>query len=169
MSGYGVIEKLKRQHLLDRFDCGKEDLNRFLKRQAWNSQQAHSSQTYVIAKDLVVLGYYSLAAGSVTHVEATERIKKGLARHPIPVILLARLAVDQSLQGKGIGPALLKDALLRAASAASTIGARAVLVYAKDDNAKGFYEHFDFEPSASDPYHLMLIMKELLRIVGTDA
>ena len=166
MSGYGTIEKLRREHQLDGFNCGKEDLNRFLQRQAWNNQQAHSAQTYVLAKELAVIGYYSLAAGAITHDEATERAKKGLARHPIPVILLARLAVDASMQGKGIGPALLKDALLRVASAADTIGARAVLVHAKDDNAKGFYEHFNFEPSPTDPYHLMLIMKDLLRIVG---
>jgi GNAT superfamily N-acetyltransferase len=166
VSAYGTIEKLRREHELDSFDCGKEDLNRFLKRQAWNRQQAHSAQTYVLAKELAVVGYYSLAAGSVTHAEATDRAKKGLARHPIPVILLARLAIDVSLQGKKIGPALLKDALLRAASAADTIGARAVLVHAKDDDAKGFYEHFNFEPSPSDPYQLMLIMKDLLRIVG---
>lgn len=166
MSAYGSIEKLKREHLLDGFDCGKEPLNRFLKRQAWNSQQANSAQTYVLAQELSVVGYYSLAAGSVGHDEGTERVKKGQAQHAIPVILLARLAVDQSLQGKSIGPALLKDALLRAASAAGTIGARAVLVHAKDDQAKGFYEHFNFEPSPSDPYHLLLIMKDLLRIAG---
>lgn len=167
MSEYGAIEKLKREHLLDGFDCGKEDLNRFLKQQAWANQQAHSAQTYVLAKDLVVRGYYSLAAGSVSHDDATERIRKGQARHPIPVILLARLAVDKPLQkGKGIGAALLKDALLRTANAADTVGARALLVHAKDDEAKGFYEHFDFEPSPSDPYHLLLIMKDLLRIVG---
>ena len=166
MSEYGVIEKLRRDHLLDSFDCSKEDLNRFLKRQAWNNQQSHSAQTYVLVKDLVVVGYYSLAAGSVSHDQATERVKKGLARHPIPAILLARLAVEVSLQGKGIGPALLKDALLRAAQAADTIGARALLVHAKDDNAKGFYEHLTFEPSPSDPYHLLLIMKHLLRLVG---
>lgn len=166
MSDYSVIEKLRREHSLDSFDCGKDDLNRFLKRQAWNNQQSHSAQTYVLARNLSVLGYYSLAAGSVRHEDATERVKKGLARHPVPVILLARLAVDVSLQGKGVGPALLKDALLRAASAADTIGARALLVHAKDDNAKRFYEHFDFEPSPSDPYHLLLIMKDLLHIVG---
>lgn len=166
MSEHGVIEKLRREHVLDAFDCGKEELNNFLKRQAWNNQQAHSAQTYVLAKDLAVLGYYSVAAGSVTHEEATERVRKSLARHPIPVILLARLAVDVSMQGRGIGPALLKDALLRAASAADTIGARALLVHAKDDNAKGFYEHFNFESSPSDPYHLLLIMKDLLRIIG---
>lgn len=167
MSTYGAIEKLKREHLLDSFDYGKEDLNRFLKQHAWTNQQAHSAQAYVLAKDLVVHGYYSLAAGSVSYDDATERARKGQARHPIPVILLARLAVDRPLQkGKGIGAALLKDALLRAANAADTIGARALLVHAKDDEAKGFYEHFDFEPSPSDPYHLLLIMKDLLRIIG---
>ena len=166
MSEHGVIEKLRREHVLDDFDCGKEELNRFLKRQAWNNQQAHSAQTYVLARDLVVLGYYCLAAGSITYEEATERVRKGLARHPIPIILLARLAVDVSLQGKGIGPALLKDALLRTASAADTIGARALLVHAKDDDAKAFYEHFNFEPSPSDPYHLLLVMKDLLRVIG---
>jgi GNAT superfamily N-acetyltransferase len=155
VSGLGAIEKLRREHLLDDFDCGKEDLNRFLIRQAWNSQQVMSAQTYVLAKDLRVLGYHSLAAGSVDHGEATERVKKGMARHPIPVILLARLAVDASLQGKGVGSALLKDALQRAALAANTIGARALLVHAKDDNARAFYEHFNFEASPSDPYHLL--------------
>ena len=166
MSGFGTVEKLQREHLLDGFDCGEEDLNRFLKRQAWHNQQANSAQTYVLAKDLQVFGYYSLAAGSVTHDEATERLKKGQGRRPIPVIPLARLAVDVSIHGKGLGAALLKDALLRSAQAASTIGARALLVHAKNDRAKAFYEHFDFEPSPSDPYHLLLIMKDLLRMVG---
>jgi len=166
MSAFDHIEKLRRSHLLDGFDCGKDDLNRFLKLQAWSSQQGQSAQTYVLTKDSVVLGFYSLAAGAVTHDEATDRIRKGQARHPIPVILLARLAVDLSVQGRGVGPALLKDALLRAALAADTIGARAVLVHAKGDNAKGFYAHFDFEPSPSDPYHLLLIMKDVLKIVG---
>ncbi len=166
MSVFGHIEKLRRSHLLDGFDCGKDDLNRFLKLQAWGSQQGQSAQTYVLAKDSVVLGFYSLAAGAVTHDEATDRIRKGQARHPIPVILLARLAVDLSVQGRGVGPALLKDALIRAALAADTIGARAVLVQAKSDEAKAFYAHFDFEPSPSDPYHLLLIMKDVLKIVG---
>jgi GNAT superfamily N-acetyltransferase len=165
VSDFGSIEKLRREHVLDSFDCGKEDLNRFLKRQAWNNQRAHSAQTYVAAKDLRVIGYYSLAAGSITHDEATERAKKGLARHPIPVILLARLAVDRNIQGQGIGSALLKDALLRTAQAADTIGARALVVHAKDDNAKAFYEHFTFESSPSDLYHLLLLTKDLMRLV----
>jgi GNAT superfamily N-acetyltransferase len=166
VSDYGSIEKLRRQHILDGFDCGKEVLNRFLKRHAWNSQQARGAQTYVLAKDLRVFGYYSLAAGSVAHDEATVRVKKGLARNPIPVILLARLGVDVSIQGKGVGSALLKDALIRTAQAADAIGARALLVHAKDDEAKTFYQHFTFEPSPSDPYHLLLIMKDLLQMVA---
>jgi len=165
VSEFGAIEKLRREHLLDSFDCGKEDLNRFLNRQAWSNQQAQNAQTYVLARELRVLGYYSLAAGSITHDQATERVKKGLARHPIPVILLARLAVDVSIRGKGVGSALLKDALLRAAHAADTIGARALLVHAKDDGARAFYEHFTFEASPSDPYHLLLIMKYLRQII----
>ncbi len=166
MSDLGPVEKLRRDHILDGFGCGKEDLNRFLRRQAWNSQQAHSAQTYVVAKGLRVFGYYSLAAGSVTHDGATGRVKKGLARSPIPVILLARLAVDVSIHGKGVGSALLKDALIRTAQAAHTIGARAMLVNAKDEDAKAFYEHFTFESSPSDPYHMMLIMKDLLQIIA---
>jgi len=166
VSGLGAIEKLRRDHSLDSFDCGKEELNRFLKKHALTNQASDSAQPYVLADDLAVKGYYSLAAGTVSHEEATERTNKGLARHPIPVILLARLAVDASLQGKKIGPALLKDALRRALHAADTIGARAVLVHAKDDNAKGFYEHFNFEPSPTDPYHLMVIMKDLRRMIA---
>ena len=166
MSRFGTIEKLRRDHSVDGFDCGKEELNRFVKKHALTNQASDSAQTYVLADDLVVKGYYSLAAGTVSHQEATERVRKGLARHPVPVILLARLAVDASLQGKKIGPALLKDALRRAVHAADTIGARAVLVHAKDDDAKGFYEHFTFEPSPSDPYQLMLIMKDLRRIIA---
>lgn len=166
MSAFGSIEKLGREHLLDAFDCGAEDLNRFLKRQALSSQQAHSAQTYVLAKDWQVIGYYSLAAGSVTYETATDRLKKGQARHAIPVILLARLAIDRRMQGKGLGAALLKDALVRSAGAADTIGARALLVHAKDDQARTFYEHFDFESSPSDPLHLMLLMKDVVRLTG---
>ena len=148
MSEIGSTEKLQRDPVLDSFDCGREGLNRFLKRQAWNNQQSHSAQTYVLAKDLRVLGYYNLAAGSVSSDEATERIKKGLARHPIPVILLARLAVDVSIHGKGVGSALLKDALLRTAQAPEAIGARALLVHAKDDEARAVYAYRSWQPQS---------------------
>jgi GNAT superfamily N-acetyltransferase len=165
VSDFGSIEKLRQDHDLGAFDCGREDLNRFLKRQAWTNQQANSAQTYVLARELTVLGYYSLAASSVSYDAATVRVKAGQARHPVPVILLARLAVDRSVQRQRLGAALLKDALIRAAGAAATIGARALLVHAKDSDAKAFYERFDFEPSPSDPCHLLLIMKDLQRRV----
>lgn len=166
MTGLGTIEKLRPDHELEGFDCGKEELNRFLARHALANQRAESAQTYVLAQGRKVVAYYSLTAGAVTHEEATERLKKGQARHPIPVILLARLAVDKDLQRKGIGPALLKDALQRSASAAETIGARALLVHAKDAEAKSFYEHFGFEPSPTDALHLFLIMKDLKQRIG---
>ena len=162
MAAFG-IEKLRGDHDLARFDCGNDELNRFLKRFALANQQAQSAQTYVACRDTVVVGYYSLAFGSVAREQTPERVKKGLARHPIPVMILARLAIDQSMQGKGLGQGLLKDALERTVRAADIGGLRAMLVHAKDDSARAFYEHFDFEPSPTDPYHLFMLLKDLKR------
>jgi len=158
---FGAIERLRRDHDVGTFDCGKEALNRYLKRHAWANQQAEAARTYVVAVGLAVVGYHSLAAGSVSHDEAPPRVSKGLAHHHVPVVLLARLAVDLAHQGKGLGPALLKDALQRAAAASETIGARALLVHAKDDEARAFYAHFGFESSRTDPLHLFLVLKDL--------
>lgn len=166
MTAFSPIEKLRADHDLDGFDCDKEPLNRFLQRFALTNQKANTAQTYVLCQGQTVVGYYSLAVGSVTHEEATERVTKGIARHPVPVMILARLAVHKDLQGKGIGPALLKDALVRTAAAADIAGIRALLVHAKDDEAKSFYEHFDLEPSPTDPYHLFLILKDLQKLVS---
>lgn len=113
-----------------------------------------------------MVGYYALAAGSVEHEQTPERVTKGLAKHPILVILLARLAVDRREWGRGLGAALLKDALIRAAAAAEEIGVRAVLVHAKDDDARAFYERFEFEPSPTDPLHLFLLMKDIKKATG---
>jgi hypothetical protein len=108
-----------------------------------------------------VVGYYSLAVGSVEPEDSPKRAFKGLARHPVPVMILARLAVGRSEQGTGIGKALLKDALLRTAQAADIAGIRALVVHAKNENARRWYERFDFEPSPTDPLHLFLLMKDL--------
>ena len=165
MTRFGAVERLRRDHDVGAFDCGKEALNRYLKRHAWANQQAEAARTYVVTVGLGVVGYHSLAAGSVSHDEAPPRVAKGLAHHRVPVVLLARLAVDRTHQGMGLGPALLKDGLQRAAAASEAIGARALLVHAKDDEARAFYEHFGFEPSPTDPMHLFLVMKDLkLRI-----
>jgi GNAT superfamily N-acetyltransferase len=113
------------------------------------------------------VGYFSLCAGSVARNDATERAAKYQPARPIGVILLARLAVDKKEQGQGLGKALLKDALLRASHAADTIGARAVLVHAIDQDAKDFYMHFGFEPCPINEFHLMLLMKDLRQLLRT--
>lgn len=158
-------EPLTAAHSVKDFECGKQELTEWLRRYALQNHQAGASRVYVVHRAGRVVGYYALAAGSIEPPEALERIKKGLARHPIPVILLARLAIDISERGQGLGVALLKDALRRSASAADEIGARAVLVHAKDDEAKAFYQHFDFEPSPTDPLHLFLLMKDLRAVL----
>ena len=168
MSGHKWrIEKLDASHDVSRFDCGKEPLNRFLQRYALINQKAGSARTYVIlTRNDPPAGYYSLAVGGVEYGSAPSRVRKGLARHPVPVMLLARLAVDRAWQGKGLGRALLKDALLCTVQAADIAGIRALLVHAKDDEARAWYESFDFEPSPTDPYHLFLLMKDIKAITG---
>ena len=155
------IEKLRREHSLEDFDCGKEPLNRFLIRNALQNQQANASQTYVLITRDRVIGYHTLVVGEVAVAFAPERLTKGLARHPVPIILLARLAVSQDWQKRGIGPALLKDALLRTLQAADIVGIRAFAVHAKDDEARAFYSHFDFTASPSDQMHLFLLLKDI--------
>lgn len=155
------IEKLQRGHGVDKFDCGQEALNRFLIRFAFQNQQAGASQTYIALADEEVAGYYTLVVGQVEHSDAPERLTKGLARHPVPIMLLARLAIGTSWQGKGLGSGLLKDAMLRTLQAADLAGIRAFGVHAKDDAARTFYERFDFIASPSDPYHLFRLLKDI--------
>lgn len=156
-----VIQKLDRSHITECFDCGHDDLNRYISRFALNNQLAGSAQTYVGQADEKVVGYYSLAVGAVAHSQAPTRMVKGLAHHPVPVMLLARLAVDDEAKGRGLGSALLHDALARTLQAADIAGIRAIIVHAKDNEARRFYEHFDFDPSPTDPYHLFLLIKDL--------
>jgi GNAT superfamily N-acetyltransferase len=159
------IEKLRRDHAVDVFDCGREELNRFLHQHALQNQHGGGSQTYVGLVDQTVVGYYALAVGSVEQEEAPERVKKGLAKHSIPIMLLARLAVDRHWYKRGIGAGLLKDATLRTLQAADIAGIRALVVHAKDDEAKGFYQHFNFVPSPSDPLHLFMLLKDIRETV----
>jgi len=160
-----TIEKLRRDHPVDDFDCGREELNRFLQRFAWQNQQAGAPQTYVGLVGGVVAGFYTLAVGQVTYDDAPARLTKGLARHPVPIMLLARLATDRRWQKQGVGRALLRDAMLRTLQAAEIAGIRAFAVHAKDEEARQFYEHFDFVPSLTDPMHLFVLLKDVRRIV----
>ena len=161
------IEKLRREHDVDAFDCGQEPLNRFLARYALQNQQAEASQTYAALADDEVIGFYTLVVAEVEYDEAPARLGKGLARHPIPLMLLARLAIAMTWQGKGLGAGLLKDAMLRTLQAAEIAGIRAMAVHAKDDAAKAFYERFDFIPSPSDPYHLFLLLKDVRALIAS--
>ena len=160
-------EPIGPHHQVAAFDCGAQALNEFLVRHALTNHQSGSAKTFVATSDRhVVVGYYSLAAAQVLYADAPSRLQKGVARHPIPVVLLARLAVDRAWQGKGLGPGLLKDAILRVLAAAEGIGVRALLVHAKDDKAKEFYLHYDFEPLPGYPLHLVLLLKDARKIVG---
>ena len=160
------VEKLCPRHRLEGFDCGREELNRYLLRYAARNQQAGAAQTYVGLVGETVVGYHTLAVGHVTREEAPERLSKGLARHPVPIMLLARLAVDHRWQGQGIGKALLRDAMQRTLQAADIAGIRALAVHAKDEAARAFYENFDFTPSPSDPMHLFVLLKDVRRVIS---
>jgi GNAT superfamily N-acetyltransferase len=161
------IEKLRRDHPIDAFDCGQESLNQWLRKHALQNQGAGAAQSYAGLVGGVVIGYYSLAVGQIEYIDAPERLRKGLARHPVPIMLLARLAVDKSWQKKGVGRALLRDAVLRTLQAAEIAGIRALAVHAKDDAARRYYEQFDFEASPADPLHLLVLLKDLRKRVGT--
>ena len=163
MSDTRIIEKLRPSHPLDAFDCRQPDLNRWLIKHALQNQSSHAAQTYVGLVDGVVTGYYTLAVGQVEYADAPERLQKDLARHPVPIMLLARLAVHVQWQKRGVGRALLKDAVLRTLQAADLAGIRALAVHAKDDAARRYYEQFDFLPFPTDPLHLFVLLKDIRR------
>jgi GNAT superfamily N-acetyltransferase len=155
------IEKLRRDHQVELFGCGQEALNRFLVRYAFQNQQAEASQTYVALMADEVAGFYTLVVAQVEYDDAPQRLGKGLAKHPIPLMLLARLAVATSWQGKGLGSGLLKDAMLRTIQAADIAGIRAMAVHAKDDDARAFSERYGFVAAPTDAYHLFVLLKDV--------
>ena len=166
---YRRPEPLTREHVTAGFDCGKESLNEWLVRYALPSQAARSARVFVTTQDdnETVVGYYALTAGSIEPREAMERTAKGQpAQRPIPIALLARLAVDLENQRKGLGRSLLQDAMARAYQAAELVGFRAILVHAKDEEARAFYERYGFESSPTDPLHLMVLMKDVEKFIS---
>jgi GNAT superfamily N-acetyltransferase len=150
-------------HHVAAFACGNDMLDRWLVRNAGQSERRDAARTFVAAlEDGTVRGYYTLVAGQIEHDQATAAVRKGLSRHfPIPVVILARLAVDQHSQGQALGARLLADALERVCHAAEDVAIRAVLVHAIDDNAASFYEHFGFRTHTTTPRTLMLTLAEL--------
>ena len=151
---------------MESFDCGQPALNQFLKRYALVNQRAGGAKSYVCCVDQEVVSFYSLAAGSVEPENAPLRVMKGLSRHPVSVMVLARLAVDKVYQGKGLGNALLKDALLRTLQVSDIVGIRALIVHAKDDIARAWYMQWEFEPSPTDGLHLFLLIKDIKDLVS---
>jgi GNAT superfamily N-acetyltransferase len=160
-------EPLHSKSLLTGFDCGKPSLNDWLLRHALQAQGSGSARTFVVAGDTHVLGYYSLVVGQVEPLEAPERIRKGMGQYPIPVMVLARLAVSQAAQGEGVGIGLLQDAIRRTLNVAEQVGIRALLTHPIDDDAARFYQRFGFEPSPLGQSQLLLLLKDAKRWVLT--
>jgi GNAT superfamily N-acetyltransferase len=152
-----------RRHDVARFKCGNELLDRWLVRYAGQNQRRDAARTFVASTgDRDVYGYYTLIAGQLNHREATAEASKGLPRRfPIPVAILARLALDNSRHGRGIGGALLNDALNRVVRASEQVAVRAVVVHAVDENAVGFYGRFGFSALSTAPRSLMVALPAL--------
>lgn len=158
---YSRPEPLRGKHDVEDFTSGDESLDRWLLRHARQAEAGGSARTFVTTSAGRVVGYYALTVGEVLPAEATARLLKGQpAGQPVPVVLLARLAVDQGHQGKGIGRSLLQDALLRCDAVAESVGVRAVIAHAHPE-AAGFYDGFGFEKSPTDPLHRILPFKDL--------
>ena len=143
------------------FRCGAPELDAWLERHARVAAAAGSARTFVTVSGDRVAGYYALAAGSVERSAAVGRLGRGMPGHAVPVVVLARLAVDLRDQRAGVGRGLLRDALLRTLIAADSIGVRALIVHARDERAADFYRRHGFEPSPTDPLHLLLLMKDV--------
>lgn len=147
------------------FDCGVPSLNDYLRSFALQNHSNLSAKTFVALRERRIVGYYSLTVTSAERDEPPERVTKGLARHPVPLLLIARLAVDRTEQGRGLGKMLLKDALRRIVRGTVDFGCRAVVVHARDEAAKAFYEKSGFTPSPIAPLHLYLLLKDIRVLV----
>jgi GNAT superfamily N-acetyltransferase len=154
-------EKLQPEHDVSKFDCGEPVLNDWLRRRALQNQQSGASSTYVVLDKTRVIGYYSLAAGSVARETAPGRIRRNVP-DPVPVVVLGRLAVDRDFQGRALGRALLRDAILRTLQAADIIGVRGILVHALSEQAKRFYQDCGFATSPMNPLTMMIALSEAL-------
>lgn len=163
MARFADPAPLKPGHDIGEFDCGTASLNTWLRRHARQAAPSRAARVFVVedAEQERVVGYYALAAASIPHSEATDRTAKGMPKHPIPAALLARLAVDKTVQGQGLGAWLLRDAMQRTVAAAQSVGIRVMLVHAVDAAARAFYTRHDFEPSPIDGLNLQMLIKDI--------
>lgn len=166
---YSQIESLEASHNVSDFDCGSDAQTVWLRKHALAAHRSGTSRVRVVTRveDDVVVGYYALASGAVLHEDAPERVKRGVGQYPIPVVILTRLGVDASEQGRGLGKALVVDALRRVDVAAQEVGVRALLIHSESDDARNFYLRLaEFEASPTDPLHLLLLMKDLRQAIA---
>lgn len=165
MSGYSLPRPIGEDDDTSDFDSREPSLDEYLRRRALANHVQGASRCFVTCRDGRVVGYYALTSASVQHRDVPGKVRRNMP-DPVPVILLSRLAVHHEEQGAGLGKNLLRDAILRAVAASEIIGVRALLVHALHDDARAFYARFDFEPSPTDPMHLLLLMKDARSIVG---
>lgn len=168
---FAAVEPLSATHVVAGFDCGSPAQSEWLVQHAVQAHRAGLSRVYVVRgadqPDARVVGYYALAAGSVAPADASRRLMQGTDRYHQPVVVLTRLGVDLVAQGTGLGRALVVDALRRIAAASEVIGVRALLIHCESDVARDFYLRLaKFEPSPTDPMHVLLLMKDLRRALA---
>ncbi len=159
-------QPLEASHRLEEFDCGKPALTEWLLRHARQAQGSGSARTFVSCDGERVAGYYSLTVGQIDTLEAPERVRRGMGQYPIPLIILARMAIDLDYQKRGLGFSLLQDAIQRAIAVAENAGIRALLTHPLDAEAEAFYRRFGFEPTPENERQLILLLKDARRLVG---
>ncbi len=160
---------LAKHHVTADFDSGADELDGWLRDYAWVNHQSGNARVFVAARGERVVGYYALASAGVRKITVPDKLKKGGVPNEIPCLLLARLAVDRSEGNRGIGKGLLVDAIRRAVRVSEEVGVRALLIHARKDVARRFYEHLgEFVPSPTDPLHLFLHMKHARKLMGWD-
>ncbi len=162
----GAPEHLTAKHDLVEFDCGVAELDDWLRRRALANEESGASRTYVVCAEGRVVAYYALASGGVAQAAAPGRVRRNMP-DPVPVMILGRLAVDRAWQGRGVGPGLLRDAIVRTLQAAEIGGIRAVLVHAISDDARRFYERCGFIASPIDPMTLMISVADAERALSS--
>jgi GNAT superfamily N-acetyltransferase len=155
------------QHQLEGFECGRPTLNHWLLHHARQAQTSGSARTFVVAdQENRVAGYFSLTVGQVDTAESPERIRQGMGRFPLPVVILARLAVSREHQGHGLGVGMLQDAIRRTLLIAEQAGIRAILTHPIDEDAARFYTRFGFIASPLRQQQLLLLLKDARKILG---
>lgn len=163
----GAPEPLRRDHRVEDFSSGKTSLDDWLKRHALQAQGSGSARTFVVTEGHRIAGFYSLTVGQVEIGEAPERVAQGMGRYPIPVVILARLAVALTDQGRGLGRDLLQDAIARILNLAEEVGIRALLTHPIDDDAERFYRRFGFQASPLRDRQLLLLLKDARKVLAS--